>query len=223
AIDQGPIIVMIENYRTQLCWNLFMANPEISPMLESIGWAVKAGNGLNYEYYHGVWDSLPDFDSLTPESEGTVCNFNITERDRDDYFAFRFTGYIEIPENGWYRFCTTSDDGSKLYIDDTLVVDNDGLHGMVEECTYIELTAGKHPITVTYFEKDGEEDLIVSYSGPGVSSGQVSSGVLFRCNLDGDFNEDCHVDMDDLRILAVDWLNTYTYVDFAEMAANWMK
>jgi hypothetical protein len=40
AIDQGPIVVMIENYRTQLCWNLFMANPEIRPMLEAIGWTI---------------------------------------------------------------------------------------------------------------------------------------------------------------------------------------
>ena len=38
AIDQGPIVIMIENYRTQLCWNLFMANPEIRPMLDAIGW-----------------------------------------------------------------------------------------------------------------------------------------------------------------------------------------
>lgn len=37
AIDQGPIIVMIENYRTQLLWNLFMSNPEIQPMLDAIG------------------------------------------------------------------------------------------------------------------------------------------------------------------------------------------
>ncbi len=37
AIDQGPIIIMIENYRTNLLWNLFMRNPEISPMLDSIG------------------------------------------------------------------------------------------------------------------------------------------------------------------------------------------
>ncbi len=37
AIDQGPIIVMIENYRSQLLWNKFMANPEIKPMLDSIG------------------------------------------------------------------------------------------------------------------------------------------------------------------------------------------
>ncbi len=37
AIDQGPIIVMIENYRSGLLWNKFMANPEIQPMLNSIG------------------------------------------------------------------------------------------------------------------------------------------------------------------------------------------
>ncbi len=36
AIDQGPIVVMIENYRSQLCWDLFMSNPEIEPMLASI-------------------------------------------------------------------------------------------------------------------------------------------------------------------------------------------
>lgn len=37
AIDQGPIIIMIENYRSQLLWENFMANPEIPPMLDSIG------------------------------------------------------------------------------------------------------------------------------------------------------------------------------------------
>ena len=38
VIDQGPIVVMIENYRTQLCGDLFMANPEIWPILRAIGW-----------------------------------------------------------------------------------------------------------------------------------------------------------------------------------------
>lgn len=38
AIDQGPIVCMIENYRTQLCWRMFMSNSEIDPMLRSIGW-----------------------------------------------------------------------------------------------------------------------------------------------------------------------------------------
>jgi hypothetical protein len=37
AIDQGPIICMIENYRSELLWKLFMSNPEIQPALDAIG------------------------------------------------------------------------------------------------------------------------------------------------------------------------------------------
>jgi hypothetical protein len=40
AIDQGPIVVMIENYRTRLCWDLFMSNSEIDSALASIGWTI---------------------------------------------------------------------------------------------------------------------------------------------------------------------------------------
>lgn len=42
AIDQGPIILMLENHRTGLCWRLFMANPEIAPALARMGWSRSA-------------------------------------------------------------------------------------------------------------------------------------------------------------------------------------
>jgi hypothetical protein len=55
AIDQGPIMAMIENYRSQTLWNKFMANPEIQPMLNSIGFVadpsdVENGNEIPTEY-----------------------------------------------------------------------------------------------------------------------------------------------------------------------------
>lgn len=37
ALNQAPIVVMIENYRSGLIWRLFMSNAEITPMLEAIG------------------------------------------------------------------------------------------------------------------------------------------------------------------------------------------
>jgi hypothetical protein len=40
AIDQGPIIVMIENHRTQLIWNLFMQNAEIKSGLTKLGFTI---------------------------------------------------------------------------------------------------------------------------------------------------------------------------------------
>jgi hypothetical protein len=42
AIDQGPIVGMIENYRSGLLWNLFMQNPEIQPALDAIGFVSDA-------------------------------------------------------------------------------------------------------------------------------------------------------------------------------------
>ena len=39
AIDQGPIIIMIENYRSGLCWDLFMSAPEVGAALQKLGFS----------------------------------------------------------------------------------------------------------------------------------------------------------------------------------------
>ena len=146
----------------------------------SIGFGdLTVSSGLNYEYYEGTWSWLPDFDSLTPVSKATVEDFDITLRRQNDYFGFRFSGSIEITTAGTYTFYTASDDGSQLFIDGGLVVDNDGLHSTQEMSGSIYLTAGMHPIVVTFFENGGDEVLIVSYSGPGISKTQIPGSVLW--------------------------------------------
>ncbi|MHC4546752.1 MAG: lamin tail domain-containing protein, partial [Planctomycetota bacterium] len=134
--------------------------------------------GLNYEYFEGYWSSLPDFDMLQPVYGDIVNTFDITPRLQDDYFGFRFTGFIEVPLNGFYTFYTSSNDGSKLYISGSPVVYNDGTHTMIESSGSIYLDAGMHPITVEYFERDGEEGLIVSYDGPGIPKKTIPYDVL---------------------------------------------
>jgi hypothetical protein len=223
AIDQGTIVPMIENYRTGLCWDLFMANPEIWQMLNSIGWATRADNGLNYKYYEGTWTSLPDFDSLTPTATGIAHNFDIGLRQRDDYFAMRFTGYFDVNTPGGYTFYLSSDDGSKLYIDGVLLIDNDGQHGILEKSGYKYLFTGRHSITVDYFEYDGDNVLLVSYAGPSITKTQMPVNILFRCDLEGDFTGDCLVNFDDLKMFADVWVSDYDFSDFAEMAQNWPK
>jgi len=44
GLNQAPIVVMIENWRTGLPWRLFMANPEIVPALERIGFVPEGAN-----------------------------------------------------------------------------------------------------------------------------------------------------------------------------------
>jgi len=39
AIDQGPIVVMIENYRSKLIWNLFMSAPEVKAGMKNLGFS----------------------------------------------------------------------------------------------------------------------------------------------------------------------------------------
>lgn len=121
-----------------------------------------AEKGVNYEYYEGDWDNLPDFDKLKPKKTGKAVSFDIGKRDQDDNFGFRFTGFLKITAKGTYAFSTASDDGSRLLIGGKVVVDNDGCHGVQEAMGKAELDAGMHPITVLFFEKGGGEELHVS-------------------------------------------------------------
>ena len=72
-----------------------------------------------------------------------------------DKYMMRWRGEINIVKGGLYKFQTESDDGSRLYIDKTMVVDNDGLHGMTKKEGTIRLKVGWHKITVTFFENGG--------------------------------------------------------------------
>jgi hypothetical protein len=84
----------------------------------------------------------------------------------EDHFAFQWTGKIEIKKAGEYSFSTTSDDGSYLWIDGSLVVDNGGLHGPEEMVGSVSLTEGFHDFKVEFFENSGGADCVVKFSGP---------------------------------------------------------
>ncbi|UCF34625.1 MAG: alpha-L-fucosidase [Phycisphaerales bacterium] len=143
--------------------------------------AVKAEGltqGIRYAYFEGEWDQLPDFDRLEPVKSGKTEYFDFSPRDRAEYFGFRYEGFIKVPVDGVYRFSTISDDGSRLYIGEDLVVDNDGLHGMREAEGRIALAAGAHPLTVTFFEKTGGDGLEVFCAGPGMEKQPVPKEIL---------------------------------------------
>jgi len=137
-------------------------------------------NGVAFEYYEiPTLPVLPNFDALTPKSTGTAATFDISFRQREDNFAFRFRGFIQIDVAGDYTFYTNSDDGSRLYIDGALVVDNDGGHGKQERSGPATLTAGVHAIQVTFFDRGGSEALLVNYSGPGIAKQLIPTNLLF--------------------------------------------
>jgi glucuronoarabinoxylan endo-1,4-beta-xylanase len=138
-------------------------------------------NGLDYKYYEGNWTTLPDFSTLTPVKSGTTLGYYLTLRGREDGYGFRYTGYLEAPVEAVYTFYTSSDDGNKLYIGDTLLINNDGPHGTQERIGYIGLTAGKHPFTMDFYDVAGTEVLGLAWKYPGILSKQsVTINRYFR-------------------------------------------
>ncbi|MFO0837540.1 MAG: alpha-L-fucosidase [Phycisphaerae bacterium] len=134
--------------------------------------------GLGYEYFEGSWDQLPDFATMTPKKAGITQGISSRLANRPEFWALQFTGFIEVTSQGVYRFFTVSDDGSRLWIGDELVVDNDGLHGSVEKSGRIALATGRHAIRIAMFQKTGDVDLRVLWQQPDLPKGEIPTSAL---------------------------------------------
>ena len=134
--------------------------------------------GLSYEYYEGNYQTLPDFSSMNPKKTGVVIDgFPLDDlADRIDHYAFRFQGFLEIPKTGIYTFHLRSDDGSRLFLDGQLVVDNDGSHSARTRKGWVALEKGMHQVVIEYFEDFLGQQLRLQYEGPGLERQVVPFG-----------------------------------------------
>lgn len=125
--------------------------------------------GLTFEYFEGRFKVLPDFGQLgEPKGRGVTLTPNPEKnRLRPDHYAIRYEGYIKVPEDGIYYLSLRSDDGSKLYIHDTLIIDNDGSHSTRTVREYAALKKGWHPVRIDYFEDYDGERLSLWFSKEG--------------------------------------------------------
>ncbi len=76
---------------------------------------------------------------------------------RFEWFGLLYTGTFEIVKAGLYKWRLDSDDGSRLWLDGTEVINNDGVHGMSPTEGERELSAGRHTIKVWYFQGPANE------------------------------------------------------------------
>lgn len=137
-------------------------------------------NGIKWKLYRGEFKKLPDFGKLKPVDRGQVFQFGLTEIDvPKNNFALQLTAYIQIETEGSYEFSTSSNDGSKLYIDNKLIVDNDGEHGVKQISGSCALTKGRHELKVVYFQSGGSKTLSVYYRSDEISHRQIPGSVLF--------------------------------------------
>ena len=131
--------------------------------------------GLYYEHSTGAWTDLDAINWDAAELKGHVNNFTLTPRTQEDYFNFEFDGYLYISAAGAYDFQTTSDDGSRLSVNGTVLVENDGLHGNTTiTSAKVTLAGGAHTINAKYFEYEGGQSLTVRYRGPDTGNNWVT-------------------------------------------------
>lgn len=137
--------------------------PSQAPGLEAAWYAIPAGTAV-----------VPDFAGLTPLDTGIATDINFPSTGGpavggplSDNIGAVFEGYLVAPADGVYSLELESDDGSLLYIGDELVVDNNGLHGMVTSGGAIGLKAGTHSLRIEFFEAGGGAGLIFRWNGPG--------------------------------------------------------
>ncbi len=136
--------------------------------------------GVGFRWFQGKWDQLPDFASLTAVKNGIAASFFLPPTMQGENYGLEYTGYVRVPATAVYRFITESDDGSRLYIGESMIVDNDGQHGMQEVSGVIALAEGFHPIRVVFFQSSGGEGLKVSWERSGVRKGPIPAEALFH-------------------------------------------
>lgn len=137
-------------------------------------------NGVNFKLYKKQISSLPDFINLQFDSSGTKKYFDVLFENIKDHYAIVFDSYIKIENDEVYNFYLASDDGSKLYINDKLIVNNDGLHGSDKEKKgQVALKKGYHKIKVEYFENEWDLSLKVLYSSEKIKKKEIEPDKLF--------------------------------------------
>jgi len=119
--------------------------------------------GLLYSYYEGENLDIRSVETGTALKKGTTSVINESLKQRKEKYGLLFTGYIRIGKQAMYEFFTSSDDGSQLYIDDELIVNNDGNHSMQERSGKALLAPGYHKIKLIYFDSGGGNGLKVQY------------------------------------------------------------
>ena len=154
--------------------------------------------GQYYDYAYTMKSGhYVGFSALTPFHVTTSATIDYEERwhwpwnngeygDRDNWGA-RWTGFIHIVTAGSYNFELESDDGSWMWLNGVLFIENGGEHGMEKKSSRIDLQPGHHSVRFHYYNHAGGAGMIARYDRgdlgwallPGVT---IHGGVCNACS-----------------------------------------
>ena len=166
----------------------------IADALEAGNWAaVVMGDGENCAFglrfataNEGILDGRSVYDAVTevgPHSpDSSYCRLKWRAAPGlTDHFSARWQGQLNVPEEHEYTFFLTSDDGSRLYVDDKIVVDQWRLQAGTTGAVSVRLAKGKHAIKLEYFESAGGAIVRLEWA-----SGKIKRAVIPESALSSD-------------------------------------
>jgi alpha-N-arabinofuranosidase len=131
---------------------------ELDGTLETVDNSVplkKPVQGLNYQLFDGAFSSVNDLKNVQPTEKGITGKIDFPIGNKGSNVGLIFNGFIKIEQSGMYTFFLTSDDGSKLVIDNKTLIVNDGNHAAIEREGTVYLSKGFHPVEVSFFQGGG--------------------------------------------------------------------
>jgi len=133
-------------------------------------------------------DKLPDLSALKAVGTLFAKELNVPTRSftdgfpgiskKSEWFAIRFEAPLTVETEGDYDLTTISDDGSIVYVDDTKIVDNDGIHAATEKTGPVHLVKGTHSLKIDYYQGPADQIALQFYCNKMGGAKAICTGKL---------------------------------------------
>jgi hexosaminidase len=143
----------------------------------------KLSKGVSYIYYE---DTVLSALSITAKEtkKGIAPNFILPKEIRPNFFGISYAAFINVPDDDVYTFYLQSDDGSALYINNELIVNNDGFHWWEEKPGQVALKKGLHQIKINYFQAKYEHAFGVNIKSSKMEKQAIPDNILYITNFE---------------------------------------
>lgn len=172
------IVITPSKKRSTIITTWLVNRSEMNPVNLSV---TPVQGGLKYYYVPGKFSAISEIDTNLATKKGVVNQISlskITGKARE--YGLVFTGYINVNENADFEFSLFSDDGSRLYINDELIIDNDGKHARYEKAAGVLLKPGLHKIRLAYFDDGPGSALRLSVKGTDGKKIELPAVMMFN-------------------------------------------
>jgi hypothetical protein len=119
-------------------------------------------------------------DNLDQASTQFNGSFAGADGEVSEWFAIHFRGSLNVTAAGTYDLCLNAGDGALLFLDQTAIVDNDGVHDTTEKCESLAIEPGEYQLDVMYFQAaKGELGLQLTWAKDGGTKAPIPKENLF--------------------------------------------